>query len=247
MAVVEPSVLVPLARWIIRLVKRGVMLGFFPVHCLLLRVGPGAAWKLAQMAERRHWALTMGQTSGERQVSRAAVQVRNWAVYRELFGPLLEVPRDAVVEVGCGPAGPIGMMPARLRIGIDPLLPFNAASELSHDSVCYVRGRGEAIPLRDGVADAVICVNVLDHVPRPLGILREIERILRPDGYLFLNVDVDRPRRSTIDYVLHPGRMPAVRILGALSAGFEVTWSRAGPGPRNPASNSLSVVARRRR
>jgi SAM-dependent methyltransferase len=224
------------------------MLLFFPVHRLLVGLWPSAAWKLAQVAERRHWRLAMGPTSGERITNRAAIRARNWAVYRETFGPLFEVPRDVVVEVGCGPAGPISVVPARWRVGIDPSLPtFNAAVKLSHDPVCYVAARGEAIPLRNGVADAVICVNVLDHVPRPLGILREIERVLRPDGYLFLNVDVDRPRRSTVDYVLHPGRMPAVRILAALSAGFEVMCSRTGPGPRNPASNSLTVVARRRR
>lgn len=43
-----------------------------------------------------------------------------------------------------------------------------------------------AIPVPDGAFNAVLCTEVLEHVPRPIDALKEISRILAPDGKLFL-------------------------------------------------------------
>jgi ubiquinone/menaquinone biosynthesis C-methylase UbiE len=43
-----------------------------------------------------------------------------------------------------------------------------------------------AIPVPDGSFDAVLCTEVLEHVPEPIAVIREIGRILRPGGRLFL-------------------------------------------------------------
>lgn len=43
------------------------------------------------------------------------------------------------------------------------------------------------IPLRDGVFDAVICTQVLEHVPKPWAVLREMNRVLRIGGHLFVS------------------------------------------------------------
>jgi SAM-dependent methyltransferase len=41
---------------------------------------------------------------------------------------------------------------------------------------------GEAIPLPDGCADAVVCEHVVEHLDKPLEVLREARRLLRPAG-----------------------------------------------------------------
>jgi ubiquinone/menaquinone biosynthesis C-methylase UbiE len=43
-----------------------------------------------------------------------------------------------------------------------------------------------AIPVADGSFDAVLCSEVLEHLPRPEAALRELARILRPGGRLIL-------------------------------------------------------------
>jgi SAM-dependent methyltransferase len=45
-----------------------------------------------------------------------------------------------------------------------------------------------SIPLQSKVFDAIICYQVLEHVPEPEQVLRELYRTLRPGGWLFLTV-----------------------------------------------------------
>jgi ubiquinone/menaquinone biosynthesis C-methylase UbiE len=43
-----------------------------------------------------------------------------------------------------------------------------------------------AIPVPDGSFDAILCTEVLEHVPEPIRVVGEIARILRAGGFLFL-------------------------------------------------------------
>lgn len=45
-----------------------------------------------------------------------------------------------------------------------------------------------AIPVADGSFDAVMCTEVLEHVPDPVAALKEMNRVLRSDGYLMITV-----------------------------------------------------------
>lgn len=42
------------------------------------------------------------------------------------------------------------------------------------------------LPFRNGTFDAVMCAQVLEHVPEPRRVLQEIARVLKPGGRLFL-------------------------------------------------------------
>jgi ubiquinone/menaquinone biosynthesis C-methylase UbiE len=43
-----------------------------------------------------------------------------------------------------------------------------------------------AIPLADDSVDAIMCTEVLEHVPNPISVIKEFERLIRPGGYLLL-------------------------------------------------------------
>ncbi|HWT77919.1 MAG TPA: methyltransferase domain-containing protein, partial [Candidatus Methylomirabilis sp.] len=45
-----------------------------------------------------------------------------------------------------------------------------------------------ALPFRNERVDVVSLINVLDHTPNPLAILREVHRVLSPGGYLVLRI-----------------------------------------------------------
>jgi SAM-dependent methyltransferase len=59
----------------------------------------------------------------------------------------------------------------------------------AHDFLCTL----EAIPRPDGHYDAVLLTQVLEHVPEPERVLREIHRVLKPGGQLMLSLPLNGP------------------------------------------------------
>jgi len=43
-----------------------------------------------------------------------------------------------------------------------------------------------SIPLADHSVDAIMCTEVLEHIPDPLGAIKEFSRLVRPGGYLLI-------------------------------------------------------------
>ena len=43
-----------------------------------------------------------------------------------------------------------------------------------------------SIPLPDHSVDAIMCTEVLEHIPDPLGAIKEFGRLLKPEGYLLI-------------------------------------------------------------
>ncbi len=99
-----------------------------------------------------------------------------------------------VVSIGCGCTGDLVAFPAAVKIAIDPLLHvYQQLRMLLPDKVgsrtIYLSVSAEDLPLLDNFADLVICRNALDHMPSPEVALKEMWRILRGDGKLFVSVD----------------------------------------------------------
>jgi SAM-dependent methyltransferase len=104
---------------------------------------------------------------------------------------------QAVLDVGCGPVGIIFFLEAKKNVGLDPL-----AGEYAQwngywgKRIDLVRAGGESMPLESESFDSVFCINVLDHTFNPMGVLRELHRVLKPGGRLVLHVDLDSPLRK---------------------------------------------------
>lgn len=103
----------------------------------------------------------------------------------------------AVLDLGC--AG--GFMAEALEVrgaqvtGIDPAAEAIAAARAHAAAgglrIAYDVGAGEALPYDEGAFDAVVCVDVLEHVADLRQVLREVARVLRPGG-LFLFDTINR-------------------------------------------------------
>lgn len=61
-------------------------------------------------------------------------------------------------------------------------------ANLVNDKGADIQCDGAQIPIRSGVFDAVICSQMLEHVPDPSLILQEVYRVLKPDGCLLATV-----------------------------------------------------------
>jgi SAM-dependent methyltransferase len=94
---------------------------------------------------------------------------------------LVAASATTVLDAGCGDgalAAAAASAPLHV-IGLDAAAPMVRAAR-AHGPV--VRGDVTALPVADASVDAVVTVNVLDHLDRPVSALREARRVLRPGG-----------------------------------------------------------------
>ena len=99
---------------------------------------------------------------------------------RRIEATLALIPEDAerVLDVGCGAGHLTHRVAARghFTVGAD-----YAAEGVARLKIPGVRASADALPFPDGAFDAVICSEVIEHLPSPLfeGALRELRRVAR--------------------------------------------------------------------
>jgi ubiquinone/menaquinone biosynthesis C-methylase UbiE len=100
-------------------------------------------------------------------------------------------PGARVLDVGTG----VGAMAAQLVLscpgisltGVDVSATQIARARAIHPVATYVQADGASLPFESGSFDRVHMSWVLEHVSEPLPILREIRRVLTPDGVAHLS------------------------------------------------------------
>lgn len=99
-----------------------------------------------------------------------------------------------VLEIGPGCCCALEVSGAKTKIAIEPLSERYRLNDLllkNNDSVIYLTCGSEKIPLFSNYADIVIASNSLDHVEDIIESIKEINRILKPGGELFLNIEIN--------------------------------------------------------
>jgi SAM-dependent methyltransferase len=157
-------------------------------------------WVRAQEYERGYWA------NQAQEIANGATAQMDWYKWRadqllkrlDQLG-LQQVVNGAarVVEVGSGPIGVAGFFPAADRLLVDPLENFYASNQvltsLRNPAAEYRQGGGEKLPAESGVYDLAIIENCIDHVNDADAVMRELVRVLRPGGVLYLTVNCRCP------------------------------------------------------
>lgn len=104
------------------------------------------------------------------------------------------------------------------------------ATDIRRTPLVNVLARGEQLPFGNERFDLVICTQVLQYVPEPGVVVREIARVLKPGGSFFLSVPSAYPRDAeeecwrflpaSLHHLLVPFRQVEVIPEGRSIAGF---------------------------
>lgn len=118
------------------------------------------------------------------------------AWYFDLLGPV-----ERVLDLGCG-RGDIGRhRPKHVRcvVGVDAAEDALRVAA-SHEAVCGWDGDRGVLPFRDGIFDAIVAKDVLEHLTRPWLIVAEMHRVLRKGGKVIASVPMARASAVWDDY-----------------------------------------------
>jgi ubiquinone/menaquinone biosynthesis C-methylase UbiE len=97
-----------------------------------------------------------------------------------------------VLDIGCGPCGSLEWANmVSERVGLDPLANQYAKLGASNHKMRYVSGYSESIPFPDGYFDVVCSFNSIDHVSNLEKTIKEIVRVVAPNGLFLLLCDIN--------------------------------------------------------
>jgi SAM-dependent methyltransferase len=170
---------------------------------LLARTASGADTSAADAPSRRRLLSYVGR----------------WGRARRWLPPEARVVADVGCASGYGTAALTGAGRSRRRvIGVerDPDHLSEAARRFPWLPV--VEGDAAALPFEDGSLDAVVMLDVLEHVPDPRAVVAEIRRVLSPGGALVLSV----PHRGLF------ARLDSLNVYPALQRRFP-SWQPVEP------------------
>jgi SAM-dependent methyltransferase len=102
-------------------------------------------------------------------------------------------PESRVLDLGCGRGGVVELFwkDVKLAAGLDPDSPSLAERSAG---MPIIRGVGEQLPFAGESFDLIVSVWVLEHLPEPDPVFREVRRVLRPGGhFVFLTPNLLNP------------------------------------------------------
>ncbi|NOY82961.1 MAG: class I SAM-dependent methyltransferase [Kiritimatiellaeota bacterium] len=96
-----------------------------------------------------------------------------------------------LLEVGCGAGMVLSRFSAERLVGVDLseyILREKARFRLAGRSALLILADGRQLPFADGVFNTVVCTEVIEHVPHPGRLVRELARVAAPGARVVLTI-----------------------------------------------------------
>ena len=98
-----------------------------------------------------------------------------------------------VVELGCGAGGVLSMVATRLdstyQIGLELAKGAIKQIEGNYPLVMCLQGDVTSLPFKEGAIDLIILSDILEHVPEPMAVMKEVCSVSR---YVALNIPIEK-------------------------------------------------------
>lgn len=134
-----------------------------------------------------------------------------------------------ILDIGCGIKTVLHFLPGE-KYGLDPLAKEYRKIYDYPSDIRIIKGGGESIPFSENIFDVVFCTNALDHAENPARVVQEIYRVIKPDGFFILIVElIERVRRSSEGRVGHPHDLTAIDVEKLLDDKFQVIFKKTSP------------------
>lgn len=120
--------------------------------------------------------------------------------------PLLPENTDRVLEIGCGTGNTLAWLKANKGcswVGGVEIFP-QAAKEARSKLDALYEGDGEVLdfPIETGSLDAVLCLDILEHMVDPWRMVRRLDALLKPGGVLIASIPNVRYFRVVLPLLL---------------------------------------------
>lgn len=134
--------------------------------------------------------------------------------------------RGILLDVGCGQKPYAALFSGRTTRYVGMEYSPGAGYRGNAADVC---GDAAAIPFATASVDTVLCTEVLEHVPDPDGVIREIARVLRPGGVLVCTAPFVYPVHDAYDFFRYsPGTVATLMRRHGLTVDSERPLSGTG-------------------
>ena len=140
-------------------------------------------------------------------------------MYAHTLGPAGSVTGRDLLEVGCGRGGGSAWIArthgVRSITGVDLSHRAIALCKATHDApnLTFRQGDAEQLPVPDTSVDVVLNVESCHHYPSLPTFLREVDRVLRPGGWLCVASYWERPDRERFLRALEDSPLELVRSM----------------------------------
>lgn len=112
-----------------------------------------------------------------------------WSLLTDLLRQVAPLAKGRLLDVGCGqkPYEEIFAPYVNEYIGIEHEATFSLTHASAHTKGPDYTYDGRTLPFEDHSFDTVLNVQVLEHTPHPSALMKEMARVLKPDGKLIVS------------------------------------------------------------